>query len=189
MKSLSRVQLFVTPWIVAQQAPLSMGFSRPEYWSGLPFPSAGDLPNPGIEPRSPASHTHTHTHIHTHWGSHTHTGDHTHTHTHTHTGDPLLSGPVFSAFPSWTRRQCVVLGGSSSWARHSLWHFLVNFIFFPPQHFYDKQGTPSQISGLQRDLTASVCFIPSPVCIAACFCPGCRQLCSMSFLISFLFKS
>ena len=43
-----------TPWTVARQAPLSMGFSRQEYWSGLPFPSPGDLPNPGIEPRSPA---------------------------------------------------------------------------------------------------------------------------------------
>ena len=53
MKSLSRVQLFVTPWIVAHQAPPSMGFSRQEYWSGLPFPCPGDLPNPGIEHRSP----------------------------------------------------------------------------------------------------------------------------------------
>ena len=43
-----------TPWTVARQAPLSMGFSRQEYWSGLPFPSPGDLSNPGIEPRSPA---------------------------------------------------------------------------------------------------------------------------------------
>ena len=43
-----------TPWIVAHQAPLSMAFSRHEYWSGLPFPSPGDLPTPGIEPRSPA---------------------------------------------------------------------------------------------------------------------------------------
>ena len=43
----------VTPWAVACQAPLPMGFSRQEYWSGLPFPSLGDLPNPGIEPRSP----------------------------------------------------------------------------------------------------------------------------------------
>ena len=42
------------PWTVACQAPLSMGFSRQEYWSGLPFPSPGDLPNPGIKPRSPA---------------------------------------------------------------------------------------------------------------------------------------
>ena len=41
-----------TPWTVAGQASLSMGFSRQEYWSGLPFPSPGDLPNPGIEPRS-----------------------------------------------------------------------------------------------------------------------------------------
>ena len=54
MKLLSHVRLFVTPWTVAQQAPLSMGFSRQEYWSGLPFPSPGDLPDPGIEPRSPA---------------------------------------------------------------------------------------------------------------------------------------
>ena len=44
----------VTPWTVALQVPLSMGFSRQEYWSGLPFLSSGNLPNPGIEPRSPA---------------------------------------------------------------------------------------------------------------------------------------
>ena len=49
---LSRVQLFVTPQTVAHQTPLSMGFSRQEYWSGLPFPSLGDLPNPGTEPES-----------------------------------------------------------------------------------------------------------------------------------------
>ena len=54
VKSLSRVHLFANPWTVAQQAPLSMGFSRQEYWSGLPFPSPGDLPDPGIEPGSPA---------------------------------------------------------------------------------------------------------------------------------------
>ena len=54
MKSLSRVRLFATPWTVAHQAPLSMGFSKQEYWSGLPFPSPGDLPNPGIKPGSPA---------------------------------------------------------------------------------------------------------------------------------------
>ena len=54
VQSLSRVQLFVTPWTVAYQAPLSMGFSRQECWSGLPFPSAGDLPDPGIKPGSPA---------------------------------------------------------------------------------------------------------------------------------------
>ena len=53
VKSLSRVRLFVTPWTVACQAPPSMGFSRQEYWSGVPFPSPGDLPNPGIKPRSP----------------------------------------------------------------------------------------------------------------------------------------
>ena len=52
-QSLSHVQLLVTPWTVACQAPLSMGFSRQEYWSGLPFPSPEDPPNPGIKPRSP----------------------------------------------------------------------------------------------------------------------------------------
>ena len=46
-------QLFVIPWTVASQASLSMGFSRQEYWSGLPFPTPGDLSNPGIEPESP----------------------------------------------------------------------------------------------------------------------------------------
>ena len=51
---LSHVWLFVTPWTVAYYAPPSMGFSRQEYWSGLPFPSPGDLPGAGIEPRSPA---------------------------------------------------------------------------------------------------------------------------------------
>ena len=54
MKSLSRVRLFATPWTVAYHAPSSVGFSRQEYWSGLPFPSPEDLPNPGIEPGSPA---------------------------------------------------------------------------------------------------------------------------------------
>ena len=53
VKSLSRFWLFATPWTVAYQAPPSMGFSRQEYWSGLPFPSPRDLPNPGIQPRSP----------------------------------------------------------------------------------------------------------------------------------------
>ena len=48
----SHVQLFVTPWTVACQASLFMGFSRQEYWSGLPYPPPGDLPNPGIEPAS-----------------------------------------------------------------------------------------------------------------------------------------
>ena len=54
MKSLSRVQVFGTPWTAAYQAPPSVEFSRQEYWSGLPFPSPEDLHNPGIEPRSPA---------------------------------------------------------------------------------------------------------------------------------------
>ena len=54
VKSLSRVQLFATPWNVAYQTPPSMGFSGQEYWSGLPFLSPGDLANPVIEPGSPA---------------------------------------------------------------------------------------------------------------------------------------
>ena len=53
VKSLSSVRLFATPWTIAYQAPPSMGFSSQEYWSGLPFPSPGYLPDPGIEPRSP----------------------------------------------------------------------------------------------------------------------------------------
>ena len=57
VKLLSCVLLFATPWTVTYQAPLSMGFSRQEYWSGLPFPSPGDLSNPGIEPRSPTLRT------------------------------------------------------------------------------------------------------------------------------------
>ena len=54
VKSLSHVRLFSTLWTITYQAPPSMGFSRQEYWSGLPFPSPGDLPNPRIEPGSPA---------------------------------------------------------------------------------------------------------------------------------------
>ena len=54
VKLLSHVRLFATPWTIAQQAPPSMGFSRQEHWSGLPFLSPGDLPNPGIEPMSAA---------------------------------------------------------------------------------------------------------------------------------------
>ena len=54
VKSFSHVRLFATTWTVAYQAPPFMGFSRQECWSGLPFPSAGDLPDPGIKPRSPA---------------------------------------------------------------------------------------------------------------------------------------
>ena len=53
VKSLNCVQLFATPWTVAYRAPPSMGFSKQEYWSGLPFPSPGELPDPRIEPVSP----------------------------------------------------------------------------------------------------------------------------------------
>ena len=55
VKSLSHVRLFVTPWTGTCQAPLSMEFSRQKYWSGLPFPTLGDLSNPGIKPVSLAS--------------------------------------------------------------------------------------------------------------------------------------
>ena len=54
MKSLSSVRLFAIPWTVAYKSPLSMEFSRQEYWSGLPIPSPGDLPNPGVKLKSPA---------------------------------------------------------------------------------------------------------------------------------------
>ena len=53
VKSLRHVQLFATPWTVSYQVSQSMGFSRQEYWNGLAFPSPGDLPDPGIEPRFP----------------------------------------------------------------------------------------------------------------------------------------
>ena len=53
MSALSHVHLFATSWTLAHQAPLSMGFSRQEYWNGLPFPTLGNLPNPGIKPTSP----------------------------------------------------------------------------------------------------------------------------------------
>ena len=55
VKSLSHVRLFATPWTIAHRASLSIGFSRQEYWSGLPFPAPGDLPNPGIELVSPCT--------------------------------------------------------------------------------------------------------------------------------------
>ena len=54
VKLLSPVQLYAVPWTVAYQGPPSMEFSRQKYWSGLPFPSPGDLSNPGIEPSSPS---------------------------------------------------------------------------------------------------------------------------------------
>ena len=57
VKSLSHVRLFVTPWTVAYQAPPSMGFSRQEYWRGLPLPSPEDFPDLGIEPGSPTVQT------------------------------------------------------------------------------------------------------------------------------------
>ena len=57
LSHLCRVRLFVTPWTIARQAPPSIGFSRQEYWSGLPCPPPGDLPDPGIKPASVTSPT------------------------------------------------------------------------------------------------------------------------------------
>ena len=92
MHACSIAKLYLTLCSPMDQVPLTMGFSRQEYWSGVPFPLPGDLSDPGIEPASPAwaggffiaeppgkahfRHTQTHTHIHTH----------THTHTHVHMG-------------------------------------------------------------------------------------------------------
>ena len=106
---LSCIRLFATPWAVAHQAPLSMGFSRQEYWSGLPFASPGDLSQPGIEPAFPEltgrfftseplgkpSYTHNHTHTHSFrfffWGSPSYI--HTQTHTHTYSFRLFLGKP------------------------------------------------------------------------------------------------
>ena len=52
---MKKVSSLLTPWTVAHQSPLSMEFSRQEYWSGLPFPTLGDLPDPGMKPTSPVS--------------------------------------------------------------------------------------------------------------------------------------
>ena len=123
---LSPVRLFATPWAVAHQAPLSMGFSRQEYWSGLPVASLGDLSQPGIEPAFPVltgrfftteplgkpSYTHTHSHTHTHslfqilfLGKpqlHTHRDTHACTHTHSQILFPyrLLQDTEFSVLLS-----------------------------------------------------------------------------------------
>ena len=103
MRAKSCLTFSATPWTVACQALPSTGFSRQGYWSGLPFPSPGDLPGPEIKPSLPhckqtlyhlrpetttiIRDTHTHTHTHTR----THTRTHTHTHTHTRTQKNRLS--------------------------------------------------------------------------------------------------
>ena len=84
VKSLSRVLLFVTSWTVAYQASPSMGFSRQEYWSVLPFPSPGDLPDPGIEPGSLALYIFICICIYMYVQNYIYRFVHTHTHTHTH---------------------------------------------------------------------------------------------------------
>ena len=87
LSGFSHVRLFVTLWTVACQAPLYMGFSGQEYWSGLPCPPPGDLPDPGIEPKflmSPALAGGFFI-ISAMWEAHTYIHTYTHTHTHTHT--------------------------------------------------------------------------------------------------------
>ena len=103
LSCLRHVQLFVTPWTAARQAPLSMRFPSQEYWSGFPCPPSGDLPNPGIGPRSPTLQADSWSHLGiyelstttvrastppgtTHTQAHTHTHMRTHVHTCTHTG-------------------------------------------------------------------------------------------------------
>ena len=95
-KSLCRVRLFPILWTVAFQAPLSMGFSRQVYWSGLLWPPPGDLPNPGIEPGYIMS-TCIGRQVLYHW---CHLGTPLHTHTHTHTPTSSLS----IIFCPWTLR-------------------------------------------------------------------------------------
>ena len=107
----SCIRLFVTPWTVARQAPLFLGFSKKEYWSGLPGPPPGDPPDPEIEPTYPAApasqvdssllshqgspyiciNTHTHTHIYIYIYTHTHT----HTHMCTYMEREALTGWAF----------------------------------------------------------------------------------------------
>ena len=124
MKSLSCFWLFATPWTVAYQAPPFIGFSKQEYWSGLPFPSPGDLPDPGIEPGSPAfqadaltseprgtwikksslskkttvmKYTRTHVCLYVY--------AHTHTYTHTHTTRLNCKGLEKTWKPKWALRR------------------------------------------------------------------------------------
>ena len=90
----SPVRLFATLWTVAYQAPLSTGFSRQEYWSGLPFTPPGVLPDSGIEPTYPtAPAVQANSLPLSHWGSPTHT--HTHTHTHVAVVQSLSCAQLF----------------------------------------------------------------------------------------------
>ena len=98
-----------TLWTVAQQAPLPMGFSRQEYWSGLPFPFPGDLPNPGIEPRSPALQA-----------------------------DALTSEPpgkpYFFVMALPNQHHSVLSISSSHFLKSSLFLFVLNLVFWFPSH-------------------------------------------------------
>ena len=101
MEIASRVRLFVTPWTVAHQDSLSMGFSRQEYWSGLPFPYPGGLPDPGIEPGSPALQADA---LPEKLGSKVR-NDRTHTHTHTHSTDPSCARKSCWHKEAWKTRE------------------------------------------------------------------------------------
>ena len=125
----------MTPWTVAHQAPLTLEFSRQEYWSGLPFPSPGDLPNPGIEPESPALQADSlpseppgkHVYVYTH--------THTHTHTHIYIYIPLkckhlIASPVIISFNPTVFLTVWFFSLSSKWPYREIIHQQVNMFRF-----------------------------------------------------------
>ena len=127
VKLLSGVRLFATPWTIAYQAPLSMGFLRQEYWSGLPFPSPGDLPNPGIEPRSSTFQADTLTSEPPGKPSR-----------HATRQIPLLSSPQASAIIWYWEEEHVQLQANGYWGpsehcaqgkQERIWHFLIRTKF------------------------------------------------------------
>ena len=126
----SPVRLFATLWTVAYQAPLSTGFSRQEYWSGLPFTPPGVLPDSGIEPTYPtAPAVQANSLPLSHWGSPTHT--HTHTHTHVAVVQSLSCAQLFAT--SWTvARQA----SPSSTISQSLLKFMSIELVMPSNHAY-----------------------------------------------------
>ena len=138
---------FVTPWTISHQVPLSMGFSRQEYWSKLPFPSPGDLPNLGIQPVSPVSPALAGGFFATEPPGKSHKKEwdiyiylHTHTHTHTFVSIHLLMDTLHN-------HVLVIINNAVGNLRHmyllkllfSLFFFkyiLRNVLFFPPNYFY-----------------------------------------------------
>ena len=117
----SRVWLSATPWTVAYQATLSMGFSRQEYWSGLPFPSPGDLPDPGIDPGSPALQADALTSEPA--GDHLLSTDHTHLHRHLLVWRSPHPHPLLSTLPPGVSLWGGYFNMSSLWG-YIWWFFL-----------------------------------------------------------------